>query len=135
MYVRFRKTHEAAVAPARQTDGACGYDLTAVSMLECNEYREFDTGIAVEIPRGFVGLLVPRSSISKTRASMAPPVGIIDADFRGSMKVRLRQADAYKVGQRIAQLLIVPAVSAEWVEVEHLSTTERGESGYGSTGY
>lgn len=134
MIVRFMKLSADAVAPVYSSEGAAGLDITATRMTEHNDYYEFHTDIAMEIPEGYVGLLFPRSSITKTSASLANSVGVIDSDYRGEISMRFRQGGGYKPGDRVGQLVIVAAPQVELVETEELSTTERGSGGYGSTG-
>ena len=107
--------------------------------IEKNEkMMKYDTGIAVEIPPGYVGLLFPRSSVCKTGLSLANGVGVIDQDFRGSISFvfykNMQCIVPYFPGDRIGQLVIVPIPAVEFVEAEELSETERGAGGYGSTG-
>lgn len=147
MEVKIKKLVEKAVIPFYAKPGDAGLDLTAVSYeykadIDCHVYG---TGIAVEIPEGYVGLIYPRSSNRKTDAYMSNHVGIIDSGYRGeimvSFKLRDREAKAiahvfkpYEVGDKIAQLIIVPYPKIEFKVVDELSTTERGENGHGSTG-
>lgn len=136
--IKFKKINSNAVMPKRGTSGAAGFDLTAVSIEENETVLKYDTGIAVEIPPGYVGLLFPRSSVCKTGLSLANSVGVIDQDFRGSISFvfyKNKQCIVpYFPGDRIGQLVIVPIPAVEFVEVEELSETERGAGGYGSTG-
>ena len=138
LQIKFKKLNPNAVIPKRGTTGAAGFDLTAVSLETTETTLKYDTGIAVEIPPGYVGLVFPRSSVCKTGLSLANSVGVIDSDYRGSISfVFYKGADlieAYSYGDRIGQLLIVPTPSVEFVEAEELSETERGAGGYGSTG-
>ena len=94
--------------------------------------------MAVEIPKGHMGLLVPRSSMSKTPLRCANSVGIIDADYRGELSIAYENVSCsdYMIfrGDRIAQLIIVPVAMVDVVEVDELTETERGAGGYGSTG-
>jgi dUTP pyrophosphatase len=99
-------------------------------------------GVALEIPNGFVGLVFPRSSIRKTRLQLSNSVGVIDSGYRGELqatfnKIRTtieNQKNDYKVGDRIAQIIIIPYPPIEFDAVDELSDTERGEGGFGSTG-
>ena len=138
MKIRFKKINPDAVTPKQCTNGAAGFDLTAVSVDEDSLTVRCDTGIAVEIPDGYAGLLFPRSSVYKTGLAMANAVGVIDADFRGAISAifykRRHEVNPYKVGDRVAQLVIVPIANVKFVEVDELSETERGAGGYGSTG-
>lgn len=138
--VKFKKLDEKAVSPKYAKPGDAGLDLTATSMrwdadMHCYVYG---TGIAVEIPEGYVGLVFPRSSICKTSLMMSNSVGVIDSGYRGEITVVFRDMKssykAYLPGDRIAQLIIMPCPKVEPVFVDELSETERGEGGYGSTG-
>lgn len=139
MIVQYKKLMANAREPLRMSENANGYDLTAMTgtLLE-NGLVEYDTGIAVAIPQGYVGLLFPRSSISKTGWRLANSVGVIDSDYRGSIRVRFRADKAlpslpYKIGERVAQLVILPAPEIEFEEADSLDQTDRGAGGFGST--
>lgn len=136
--IKFKKMNPNAVMPKQGTAGAAGFDLTAVSLKVTETTLKYDTGIAVEIPPGYVGLVFPRSSVCKTGLSLANGVGVIDQDFRGSISLVFYKGaeliEAYSYGDRIGQLLIVPIPAVEFMEVDELSETERGAGGYGSTG-
>lgn len=144
MEIKFTKLNKNAVSPQRATDEAAGYDLSAVIeqkgiFLSPEESKMISTGIAVEIPRGYVGLLFGRSGLGcKENLRLANCVGVIDSDYRGEIKVCLyNDSSVNKLvenGTRIAQLVIVPHLSVEMVEVDELSNTVRGEGGFGSTG-
>lgn len=149
MQVKFKKLHPDAVTPSYAKAGDAGLDLTAVWVKETKNYFEYGTGIAVEIPEGYVGLQVPRSSVTKTGLILKNSIGIIDSGYRGELKVRFtrslragimeymeetQEQLAYYVGDRIAQLIIIPIPHIELVEAEELSESERGTGGYGHTG-
>lgn len=139
MKVKIKKLHQDAVIPVYAKPGDAGLDLTAISESwnEDNSMVTYDTGLAVEIPEGHVGLLFPRSSVSKTTLNLANSVGVIDSGYRGSIMLKFRyleEGDVYDVGDRVGQLLILPYPAIEFEEVEELSSTERGEGGFGSTG-
>lgn len=132
---------EAAVLPKYAHDTDAGLDLTATS----REYDHntdcyiFGTGLKMEIPEGYVGLLFPRSSVYKTHMDMTNCVGVIDAGYRGEVKVIFRPtmnepAKHYKVGERVAQLIVMPYPKVKCKEVFELSESDRGEGGHGSTG-
>ncbi len=140
LVVRFKKLHKDAVIPKYARVGDGGMDLTAVSY----EYDEktlthvYGFGLAVEIPEGYVGLIFPRSSIYKTPLLLSNSVGVID-QYRGELKACFKDGAGYldrmyKVGDRIAQLMIIPFPEIDPVEVDELSETERGTGGFGSTG-
>lgn len=139
MLVRVKKLSANAVIPSYAKEGDAGLDITAIS-------REFDnakglvvygTGLAVEIPYGYVGLIFPRSSIFKTSLSLTNSVGVIDSGYRGEIKFMFRpngESKLYNVGDRIGQLLIIPYPQITLVESEELSSSVRGFGGFGSSG-
>ena len=157
MKVKFKKLNDDAVLPSYAKSGDAGLDLTATSGpnpvfsdgTDCWYYVEYKTGLASEIPEGFVGLLFPRSSISKSSFILANSVGVIDSSFRGEICLRFKvdagvlgQANSvvdgspaqYNKGDRIGQLIIVPYPTIEPEFAEELSDTTRGTGGFGSTG-
>lgn len=145
MKVKIKKLHEDAVIPtyAHATDGAMDLYVTR-TWFEENSYGSgrmwcVGTGVAMEIPEGYVGLVFPRSSISKTDLFQRNAVGVIDADYRGEITIKFGYYDGhgkgkYEVGDRCGQIMILPRPTIEFVEVTELSDTERGAGGYGSTG-
>lgn len=138
MNVKIKKLHKDAVVPFYAKPGDAGMDLTAISESwnEDNSMVTYDTGLAVEIPKGHVGLLFPRSSVSKTTLSLTNCVGVIDSGYRGSIMLKFRyleEGSVYSVGDRVGQLLILPYPEVTFEEVDELSETERGEGGFGST--
>jgi len=144
MEIKFKKLDPRAVAPVRAHSTDAGFDLTATRITtEINECGQlilvYHTDIAFEIPEGYFGLLVPRSSISKKSLMLTNCVGTIDAGYRGEVMGKFRSTTdvipaVYKEGERFAQLLILPVPDAEMIEADELSNTDRGEGGYGSTG-
>ena len=96
----------------------------------------YGTGVAVEIPHGYVGFVFPRSSIANTHLTLSNSVGVIDSGYRGEIKAKFRKGGTrgYNVGDRIAQLIIMPYPEVTFVEVDELSDSDRGEGGYGSSG-
>jgi dUTP pyrophosphatase len=141
MKVKIKKTHEAGVIPAYAKPGDAGMDLVAVSASwdDRSGIVTYDTGLSIEIPEGYVGLLFPRSSVSKTPLQLTNCVGVIDSGYRGSMMFKYRYLNEeddsyYRVGDRVGQIIIMPYPQIEFEEVEELSDTERGEGGFGSTG-
>jgi dUTP pyrophosphatase len=145
MVLKFKKLNDTAVIPSYAKPGDAGMDLVATSIISNTTFDvTYGTGIAMEIPKGFVGLVFPRSSIRKTDLALTNSVGVIDSGYRGEIQatfkkiygkndVRIDEAD-YKAGDRIAQIMIIPHPTIEFVEVDELSNTERGEGGFGSTG-
>ena len=140
MVVKFKKLVEEAVTPSYSKPGDAGMDLTATGMgWDEKGNVVYYTGLALEIPQGYVGLIFPRSSNSKKDLFLTNHVGVIDSGYRGEIMVKFRRtvtfkADIYEVGDRVAQLMIIPYPEVQFEEVEELSNTERGSGGYGSTG-
>lgn len=134
--VRFKKLYQDAVIPSYAKNGDAGLDLTATHMTWEENFIEYGTGIAVEIPQGYVGLVFPRSSVSKKENFyLKNSVGVIDSGYRGEIKLRFNKSDShYQAGEKIGQLIIIPYPTIYLEEVEELSSTERGEGGFGSTG-
>lgn len=139
LIINIKKTNELAIIPKYAHSTDAGIDLVAVSMNETDKYIEYDTGIAIEIPKGYVGLVFPRSSVSKLDLVQANSVGVIDSSYRNSIKVRFKKLKdngvcVYVPGERIAQLIILPYPMIGFNEVEKLSDSDRGLGGFGSTG-
>jgi dUTP pyrophosphatase len=141
MQIRVKKLHEDAIIPAYSKPGDAGLDLTAISMQKDNyDNITYGTGLAIEIPEGYVGLIFPRSSNSKTDLYLTNHVGVIDSGYRGEIMFKYRpvngllNAKIYHIGDRIGQLIIMPYPQIELVETAELSDTERGDGGFGSTG-
>lgn len=139
MQVNIKRLDKNAVIPSYAKPGDAGMDLTAIH-LEKDEFNNFvyRTGLAIEIPTGFVGLIFPRSSNSKQDLYLTNHVGVIDSGYRGEIMIKFREtlsntSNYYGVGERVAQLMIIPYPSIEFQEVEQLSETERGTGGFGHT--
>lgn len=133
--------HPNAIIPQYAKPGDGGVDLTAIELTVKEDGRiVYDTGLSFEIPEGYVGLLFPRSSVSKTDLVMANSVGVIDSGYRGSVMAVFKILDhdpkRYSPGDRVCQLMIVPhpVINFEDVGDEELTTSVRGEGGFGSTG-
>ena len=143
MTIKFKRLSENAIAPVKAHNTDAGFGLTVAGITtELNESGQvilvYHTGIAVEIPEGYFGALVPRSSISKKPLALTNCIGTIDAGYRGEILAKFRNTtdvvpSVYQAGERFAQLLILPVLDVEFEEAEELSETERGEGGYGST--
>jgi dUTP pyrophosphatase len=139
MKVRFKKLSERAVTPQYAKPGDAGMDLVATSLVKNEVFYEYETDIAVEIPEGYVGLLFPRSSISKTKLILSNHVGVVDSGYRGSLRLRFKKLDwdngeVYEVGDKVGQLVIIPYPTIELEEVSELSETHRGDGAFGSSG-
>jgi len=150
MKVRIQKLNPLAQIPSYAKDGDAGMDVIATSIIsDTPEQITYGLGIALEIPNGFVGLVFPRSSIRKTGLQLSNSVGVIDSGYRGELQAtfnkifgsegfydetKMQTNEFYKVGDRIAQIMIIPHPPIEFEEADELSDTERGEGGFGSTG-
>ena len=139
MKIKIKKLHNDAVIPAYAKDGDAGMDLTSVERNTAETYVEYDTGLSMEIPEGYVGFLFPRSSVSKTNLVLANCVGVVDSGYRGPVKLRFKELNGpiggrYKIGDRVGQIIIMPVPTFEFEEVKELSNTSRGDGGFGSTG-
>ena len=156
MKIKIKRLHPNAVIPAYAKAGDAGMDLTAASMTT-DHYGNicYGTGLAFEIPEGYVGLVFPRSSNCKKGLTLTNCVGVIDSGYRGEVSFKFRPLidrarniyddgtfdyqygtlkTAYQVGERVGQIIIMPYPQIEFEEVEELSETERGTDGYGSSG-
>ncbi len=141
--VKYKKLDPRAVQPTYGSEAAAGADLYALLdaplTIAAGQTTLVHTGIAMEIPAGFVGLICARSGLA-TKRGLAPAnkVGVIDADYRGELMVALHNHGAVDQtiahGERIAQLMLVPYLTADYTPVDELSDTVRGEGGFGSTG-
>ena len=140
MEIRFKKIHPDAVAPSKAHPTDAGFDLTAVSVSEdrVRGIVTYGTGLAVEIPEGYVGLLFPRSSVYKVQLSLANSVGVIDSGYRGEVMFKYRIVQPhirrFSVGERIGQMIILPYPEIAFTEAQSLEESERAEGGFGSTG-
>ena len=140
----YMKLREDALKPTRGSEEAAGYDLYVPQNengigIPAHETKLIDTGIAIELPKGTFGAIFARSGLA-TKQGLRPAncVGVVDADYRGEVKVALHNdTNEHRVisgGERIAQLVVIPYVNVELFEVDKLSDTERGDGGFGSTG-
>lgn len=140
MKVNIKKLHPSAVIPKYAKDGDAGLDLVSTRKEENNLYIEYGTSLSIEIPEGYVGLLFPRSSISKYHLNMANSVGVIDSGYRGEICVRFKKTidnsheRVYDAGDKVAQLIIMPYPRVVFQELDRLDETERGAGGFGSSG-
>jgi len=138
MRVRIKKTHVDAVIPKYANFGDAAVDLVATSKWK-DDFGNicYGTGLAMEIPPRYVGLLFPRSSVSKKDLRLCNSVGVIDSGYRGEIMLKFRDqtnSNPYEVGDRIGQLIIMPYPRIDFEQVGELTPTDRGSGGYGSTG-
>lgn len=138
--IRVKKLVPEAVLPKKAHASDAGFDLVAVSVEEDRkrEIVTYHTGIAMEIPEGYVGLVFPRSSVYKHQLVLSNCVGVIDSGYRGEILLKYRvmqpHISRYCSGDRVGQIVIVALPEFEMVESDDLSDSDRGEGGYGSTG-
>ena len=141
--INIKKLNENAVIPTYGSEFSAGADLYALTEkpieIEPHKTVLVHTGVAMEIPTGYVGLVFARSGLATKRAlAPANKVGVIDSDYRGEIMVALHnhgeEPRTIENGERIAQLVLVPYLTADFDEVDELSDTVRGEGGFGSTG-
>ena len=141
--IAVKKLDERAVLPTYGSDFAAGADLYALTDGEVtfapNETKLIRTGLAMEIPEGYAGLIYARSGLASKRGlAPANKVGVVDADYRGEVMVALHNHSGAEqkisAGERIAQLVVAPFLKAEFCQAEELSDTVRGAGGFGSTG-
>lgn len=131
-----------AILPSQAYEGDAGLDLAACERLELapGERGIVGTGLAVAVPEGWAGLVLPRSGLAARHGiTVVNSPGLIDAGYRGELKVIMLNTDKHKAfvvepGMRIAQLILVEAAGVHLVEQEELSTSERGAAGLGSSG-
>lgn len=155
MKIKIKKLNEIAQIPKYNNSTDAGMDLVAISKEVTGDYVEYGTGLSIEIPKGYVGLIFPRSSISKQELLLCNSVGVIDSGYRGEIKLRfkrvemanryyeipniLREAEIYcdgdyLISDKVGQLIILPFPKIEFEIVDKLSNSERGENGFGSSG-
>lgn len=144
MKVKIKKLNDFATIPTYATDGSAGMDITAISKTYDDDGNiVYGTGLAFEIPEGYVGLLFPRSSNAKKDLILSNSVGVIDSDYRGEVSFKFKPSYCfnkkdmdvvYDVGDKVGQMIIVPYPHIEWEQATELSETKRGKNGYGSTG-
>lgn len=140
LQVKFKKLHPSAISPCYAKQGDAGMDITATEIISDEPFKiVYGTGIAVEIPEGYVGLVFPRSSIRNYDITLANSVGVVDSGYRGEIQVTFIKrkgvaSNAYDIGDRICQLMIIPFPGVKFMEVDELSDSERGTGGHGSSG-
>lgn len=139
--VRCKKLHPEAVIPQYAKPGDAGMDLTCVELeIKSDGRYVYDTGLAFEIPEGYVGLVFPRSSVSKKNLMLSNSVGVIDSGYRGPVKAVFKATcqnpERYSPGDRCCQIIVmpIPVINFEDVGNGQLTESDRGSGGFGSTG-
>ncbi|MBQ3755379.1 MAG: dUTP diphosphatase [Clostridia bacterium] len=142
--VKIKKLRPDAILPKYGTPYAAGADLYAcmdedVLVIESGETKFVHTGLSIELPDGTVGLVYARSGLASKRGiAPANKVGVVDSDYRGEIMVAMHNhsllPQSIEKGERVAQLVVAPYLTADFEEVDELAESERGISGFGSTG-
>jgi dUTP pyrophosphatase len=143
--VKFKKLNADAKLPVKGSLEAACYDVYAHSITETNGKVKVGLGFKTEIPKGYKGIIVPRSNLTKHYWVLNHSFGVIDSDYRGEWMAIFTsiygapflneyQPFPYKIGERVAQIYFEKVLDVEFEEVEHLDSSERGEGGFGSTG-
>lgn len=161
MEIRYKKLVPEAQTPFKKIEVDAGFDLFCTSIEETPDYIQYNTGIAVEIPEGYVGLVFPRSSVTKYDLMLKNSVGVIDASYRGEIMCRFHETkehldyvqsdrfndgtvrhlhqprlkrNVYNIGERVVQIVFIEIPKITLIEAQELSDTERGTGGFGHTG-
>ena len=141
MKVKFKKLTPLSRCPERANSTDAGFDLRATAITypsgSSGVFIEACTGISLEIPKGYVGLVFPRSSISNTRHFLRNSVGVIDSGYRGEIKLRFSIDESntcYQTGDKIGQIVFIKLPAIEMIESKNSSDSDRGLGGFGSTG-
>ena len=139
MRIKIKKLDKDAVIPRYAHFGDAAVDLVAVyRTYESDDIFCYGTGLAIEIPQGYVGLIFPRSSIASSTLRLANSVGVIDSGYRGEIMLKFDSKESdlhmYEPGDRIGQLIILPLPTIQFFEVEQLSSSDRNTGGFGSSG-
>lgn len=136
MKLKIKKLVSDAKIPSYAKEGDAGMDVYSIGKEDRGNFIEHKTGIALEVPKGYVCLIFPRSSISNKKLSLCNSVGVLDSGYRGELVLRFYKhgEEDYEVGERVGQIMILPIPEIEIEEVSKLSESERGSGGFGSTG-
>ena len=164
MEIKVKKLTSEAVLPKYAHKGDAGMDVVATSISITDDYIEYGTGLAFEVPKGYVMLIFPRSSNSKQDLLLCNSVGVLDSGYRGELKFRYKRiyrivdipkdcrticqlngdlvaegfefnaCKQYNIGDKVGQIMILPYPEIHFIEADELSETDRGEGGFGSTG-
>ncbi len=145
MKIKIKKLHPNATINSYAKDGDAGIDFTCTEINNTKDFLEYKTGVSIELPRGYVGLLFPRSSNTKKNLILGNSVGVLDSGFRGEICFRYKNVkhsenhndywdeNVYNIGDKIGQILILPYPEIEFIKVNELEDSQRGDSGWGST--
>ena len=140
MKIKVKRLNELAMLPTKAHATDAGFDLYATIKIYDNDGNVvYGCGLAFEIPEGYMGLVFPRSSNAKKSLILTNSVGVIDSGYRGEVTAKFKRLypisqGEYAIGERFAQLIVMPIPAVEFEEAEELSESERGVGGYGSSG-
>lgn len=140
MKIKIKKLNPLATLPTKAHSTDAGFDMHAVSKTYDNDGNVvYGCGLAFEIPEGYMGLVFPRSSNANKLLLLSNSVGVIDTGYRGEVTAKFKRLypfsqGEYAIGERFAQLIVMPIPTVEFEEAEELSESERGVGGYGSSG-
>lgn len=135
--MKFKLLTPTAKAPSKGTDGSAGYDLYVDEVEHWQHSEMVKYGVSVEIPKGYVGLIIERSSLHHTGIKISNTIGVIDSDYRGELMTPISRPSfnmGVDQGDRITQLVVLPCLTTPVEIVDDLPTTTRGDKGFGSTG-
>jgi dUTP pyrophosphatase len=134
--INIKKLKKEAIIPKYALNGDAGMDVVAITKNETEKYVEYGTGLAFEIPKNCVCLIFPRSSVCNKDLILSNCVGVLDSGYRGELRLRFKKLghETYNVGDKVGQIIILPFPKIVFEEVKNLSSTQRNENGFGSTG-
>lgn len=138
--VKIKKIHSNAVISKYSKEGDAGMDIVVTGVVSEDDFQiTYSTGLCMEIPKGYVGLIYPRSSIRNKELTLSNSVGVIDSGYRGEILATFNKTNGfnskrYGVNDRMCQIIIMPYPIIELVEVQELTKTQRQDGGFGSTG-
>jgi dUTP pyrophosphatase len=134
--IKIKRLKKEAVIPKYALEGDAGMDVVAVTKKETENEVEYGTGLAFEIPKNHVCLIFPRSSVSNKDLILSNCVGVLDSGYRGELRLKFKKVgkETYNIGDKVGQIIILPYPKIIFEEVKELSSSVRGEGGFGSTG-
>jgi len=134
--IKIKKLKKEAVIPKYALEGDAGMDVVAITKNETEKYVEYGTGLAFEIPKNYVCLIFPRSSVCNKDLILSNCVGVLDSGYRGELRLRFKKVgkETYNIGDKVGQIIILPFPNVIFEKADNLGSTQRGENGYGSTG-
>lgn len=134
--VKIKRLYPNVTLPEKGNVSDACFDLKAISITETDDYIEYGLGLSLEIPKGYCGLIFPRSSISKYNLILCNSVGVIDSGYRGELLARFKRTGekVYNIGDRVCQMLFYKLPEVTFIESNNLDTLNDRNGGFGSTG-